>query len=178
MILITRKCDKSHGLTEHHGMKMSSCKRGIPMKTVFRASTFLAISIAIALTTANAQRLAAQDAPASAGVPVRMVVTLEVRHGSSVPAIYREDVMVYQGRDRLKVVDWVGLQGDQSRLELFLLLDDASSTSLGSQLDDLRAFINSQSPNTAIGVGYMRNGTVDTVQSLTKDHASAAKSLR
>lgn len=148
------------------------------MKTFFKAGAFLRVFLAISVTAAGAQRVATQEAPSSTGVPVHMVVTVEPRHGSSVPAIYREDVMVYQGRDRLQVVDWVALQGDQSRLELFLLLDDASSPSLGSQLEDLRAFINSQSPNTAIGVGYMRNGTVDIVQSLTKDHASAAKSLR
>ena len=94
-----------------------------------------------------------------------MVVTVEARHGTDVPVINREDVMVYEGGDRAKVTDWVALQGDHASLELFILVDDASSTSLGSQLEDLRAFINSQPPTMAICVGYMRNGTVDMVQS-------------
>jgi hypothetical protein len=35
----------------------------------------------------------------STGVSVHIVVTVEPRHGSNVPVIYREDVMVYQGRE-------------------------------------------------------------------------------
>jgi hypothetical protein len=58
------------------------------------------------------------------------------------------------------------------------LLDDASGTNLGSQLEDIRKFINSQPATTRIGVGYMRNGTVEITQNLTDDHGSAAKSLR
>jgi hypothetical protein len=107
-----------------------------------------------------------------------MVVTVEARHGTEVPAIKREDVTVHEGRERLQVTDWVPLEGEHAGLELFLLLDDSSSTSLGSQLDDLRRFINSQPETTVIGVGYMRDGTVDIVQNLTNDHGQAAKALR
>lgn len=121
--------------------------------------------------------LMSQESNATA-TPVHMVVTAEARHGADVPPVQKEDVMVYQGRDRVKTADWIPLQGDHAGLELFLLLDDASGSSLGSQLEDLRRFINSQPPTTKIGVGYMRNGTVDVVQNLTEDHTKAAKSLR
>ncbi len=57
-------------------------------------------------------------------------------------------------------------------------MDDSSSSSLGSQLEDIRAFIAQQPPTTFIGVGYIQNGTVEMVQNFTQDHASAAKSLR
>jgi hypothetical protein len=107
-----------------------------------------------------------------------MVVTVEAHHGKEVPVVNREDVIVYQGKDRVHVTDWIPLQGDHAGVELFMLLDDASSTSLGSQLEDLRRFIQSQPPTTAIAVGYMRNGTVDTVQNFTTDHAQVAKALR
>lgn len=116
--------------------------------------------------------------PTATGTAVHMVVTVEARHGSDVPAIQKEDVMVYQGRDRVKTVDWIPLQGDRAALELFLLLDDAAGSSLGSQLEDLRKFINAQPATTRIGVGYMRDGTVQIVQNLTEDHNQAAKSLR
>jgi hypothetical protein len=121
--------------------------------------------------------LMSQQSP-SAGTPVHMVVTVEARHGADVPVIQKEDAMVYQGRDRVKTTDWVPLQGDRAELELFLLLDDASGTSLGSQLEDLRKFINAQPATTKIGVGYMRDGTVNVVQELTDDHNRAAKGLR
>jgi hypothetical protein len=112
------------------------------------------------------------------GNPVRMVVTVEARHGTDVPVIDREDAMVFEGRDRDKVTDWIPLQGDHAGLELFILIDDASNTSLGSQLEDIRQFINSQPASTAIGVGYMRNGGTTIGQNFTTDHAQAAKALR
>jgi hypothetical protein len=59
-----------------------------------------------------------------------------------------------------------------------LLLDDASATSLGSQLEDIRQFIATQPPTTLIGIGYMRDGGVDTVQNFTTDHVQAVKALR
>jgi hypothetical protein len=137
----------------------------------------LRVVLALAGIALSALPLSAQPASAP-GVPVQMVVTVEARHGNNVPVINREDVMVNQGRNRDQVTDWTALQGDHAGLELFLLLDDGSSTSLGSQLEDLRQFINAQPATTAIGVGYMRNGAVDVVQNLTSEHSQAAKALR
>ena len=86
--------------------------------------------------------------PPATGTPVHMIVTAEPRHGNDVPVIQREDVMVYQGRDRVKTADWLPLQGEHAALELFILLDDASGTSLGSQLEDIRRFISAQPATT------------------------------
>ncbi len=119
----------------------------------------------------------AQEA-SSTGVPVHVVVTVEPRHGSNVPVINREDVTVYQGRDRAKVTDWIPLQGERAGLQLLILIDDAASTSFGSQLEDIRQFINAQPSTTAIGVAYMRNGTAEVLQNPTNDHTQAAKALR
>ena len=116
--------------------------------------------------------------PAASTVPVHMVVTAEARHGTDVPVIKREDVTVNQGRERVQVTDWVPLEGEHAALQLFVLVDDASGATLGAQLEDLRRFILSQPPSAAIGVGYMRDGTVDILQNLTGDHALAAKALR
>ena len=137
----------------------------------------LDVLFVVGVIAATPGLLRGQQPPAT-GTAVHMVVTVEARHGSDVPVIQKEDVMVYQGRDRVKTVDWIPLQGDHAALELFLLLDDAAGSSLGSQLEDLREFINSQPATTRIGVGYMRNGTVQIVQNLTEDHNQAAKSLR
>lgn len=120
----------------------------------------------------------AQEAPPSAGVSVHMVVTVESRHGENAPSVDQADVMVYEGSERDKVTTWVPAQGEHAALELFILLDDSSSSSLGSQLDDLRQFIGSQPPTTRVGLAYMRNGTAEIDQNLTDDHAQAAKSLR
>jgi hypothetical protein len=125
-----------------------------------------------------AGRLAAQETPATNGPSVHMLVTVEAMHGSDVPVINREDVMVHEGHDRDKVTGWVPVQGDHAGLELMLLIDDLSDVSLGLKLDDLRKFIAAQPASTKIGVGYMQNGTARMEQSLTSDHALAAKALR
>ena len=61
---------------------------------------------------------------------------------------------------------------------MFILIDDASETGLGTELKDLRAFIEAQGPATSVGVGYMRNGTVQIAQNFTNDHALVGKAIR
>ena len=142
-------------------------------------SHFISLRLVVVLAAAFVPSLAMHGQEGAAtGVPAHLVVTVEARHGKDVPVIHREDVTAYQGKERGTVTDWLPLQGDHAGLDFFVLLDDASSTSLGSQLEDLRQFILGQPATTSIAVGYMRNGTVDIVQNFTTDHAAAAKSLR
>lgn len=133
--------------------------------------------VLFAVVASGLAMAAGQDQSAE-GVPVHMVVTVETRHGSSMPAIYREDVLVRQGKERLRTTDWMPLKGERAGLQLFIVIDDALNTSLGSQLDDLRQFIIAQPATTTVGAGYMRDGTVQIAQELTADHAQAAKALR
>lgn len=114
----------------------------------------------------------------TSGVPVRMIVSVESRHGDEIPQIMREDVVVQEGHDRQKVTAWVPATGENAGLDLYVLIDDSSSWTVGTQLAAARAFITQQPPSTFVAVGYMRNGTVETVQDLTQDHVGAAKSVR
>ncbi len=134
--------------------------------------------IVVASLLAGVPFVAAQESAASTAFAANLVVTVEARHGSNVPEITRDDVMVYEGRDRDRVTGWLPLQQDHAGLEFFILLDDASSVSLGSQLEDIRQFINAQPPATKIGVAYMANGNAQVMQNLTSDHTLAAKALR
>ncbi len=111
-------------------------------------------------------------------VPVTVIASVEAKHGKEIPTINKEDVRAVYGKDRVPVAEWTPLQGDQSGLELFILVDDASDPSVGGQLDDLRKFMEAQPPTTAIGVAYLRDGGMDLRQNLTTDHALAAKALR
>jgi hypothetical protein len=141
-------------------------------------SLMLKVVVAITTMLASVQLIAAQENSSPVGPAVNLVVTVEARHGSNVPDISREDVMVYEGRDRDKVTAWLPLQGDHAGLEVFVLLDDSSNSSLGSQLEDIRQFISAQPATTKIGVAYMQNGIAQVVQNLTSDHMLAAKALR
>lgn len=118
-----------------------------------------------------------QAVPGS-GTPVHVTVTVEPKRGNEVPVIQKNEVMVFEGKDRDQVTDWVPAQGGQAAMELFILIDDSSSENLGTQLADLRKFIEAQPATTKVGVAYMRNGTADVLQNLTDDHAAAAKALR
>jgi len=145
------------------------------MKSQFRPwSAVVVLLMGLSLVTLSG--LAQQPSPGT--VPVSTVVSVEARHGKDVPTVNREDVRVYQGKDRYQVTDWVPLQGNQAGLELFILIEEASGSSVASQFDDVRRFLNSQPPTTAVAIGYLQNGAVQIVQNFTKDHAAAGKALR
>jgi hypothetical protein len=139
-----------------------------------KGSTILAflIGLATATTAWPAQTLSPDT------VPVSVVVSVEAKHGKDIPAVAREDVRAFKGRDRLQVTDWVPLQSDRSGLELFVLIDQASGVDVASQFDDLRRFMEAQPSTTSIAVGYLQFGSVQIAQNFTTDHSSAEKSLR
>jgi hypothetical protein len=146
---------------------------------IMNTCRFIANTVLILTLCANAvPGISAQQATAAGGVLAHMVVTVEPHHGSDVPTVNREDVMVYEGKDRDRVTEWIPAQGEHAALECFILLDDGSDSSLGQQLQDLRKFIEGQPGSTKIGIAYMQNGNARVEQNLTSDHAQAAKALR
>ena len=138
----------------------------------------LSLFVCLTLVALDSRVVCAQQNPNPNGTPVHMVVTVEAHHGSEIPNLTREDVMVYEGKERDQVLDWVPAQGDHAGLELFILIDDSSSPSLDTQLADIKKFISQQPVNAKIGVAYMQNGTAHIEQNLTDDHNFAAKALR
>jgi len=134
--------------------------------------------LGLAACLCGGRSLWAQQGPAANGVPVHMVVTVEPHHGSEVPVVNREDVMVYEGKERDAVTEWVPAQGEHAGLEFFVLLDDGSEASLGPLLADIRQFISGQPASTKVGIAYMQNGMAKIAQDLTSDHEQAAKALR
>jgi hypothetical protein len=143
-----------------------------------KRSTRLSALLVLAVVFTSTLSMWAQDKAPVATVPVRMTVTATAMNDKTMPELTRDDVMVKQGKDRLKVTEWTPARGDQAGLDLFILIDDACDSSLGSQLGDLRAFITAQPSTTSVGVGYMSNATVQIVQNFTTDHDLAAKALR
>jgi hypothetical protein len=107
-----------------------------------------------------------------------MIVTVEPRKGSEVPVVNREDVMVYEGKNRDQVTEWIPAQGDHAGLEFFVLIDDGSSTALGTQLTEIKKFIVALPATAKVGVAYMQDGIARIEQNLTSDHDLAAKAVR
>ena len=121
----------------------------------------------------------AQDGSSTPTSPVQMTVTVRVfGKNKRMPDVNREDIIVRQGKDRLQVTGWSRINHDRNPLDLFIVIDDAVRTSVGSQFGDLREFIYSLPRTTSVGVGYLRNGTVQVAQDLTSDRRRAANALR
>ncbi len=138
----------------------------------------LTAGFAIVGLSLSAQNKSSETVPSL--VPVQTIITVEARnsHDNGAPSLKREDVMAYERHDRLKVTDLVSFEGETAGPELIVLVDDASSMSLGIQLEDLRSFIEAQPAKTLIGIAYMQNGAVEMVQDLTANHRQAAEALR
>lgn len=119
-----------------------------------------------------------QDGATETGVPVSVVVSAQPKHGSGTPVIYPEDVRVSHDGRRMKVTEWLPLQGEHAGLQLFLLIDDALDSSIGLQYGDLENFINAQPPTTEIALGYIQFGSVQVAQSMTRDRHALVKALR
>ena len=110
--------------------------------------------------------------------PTRVVVTVEASKDAAPPSLNREDILVYLDNQRMRVTDWTPIQNDPAGIDLWLLIDDGSDSSLGTELEELRQFVLEQPATTKVGIGYMRNGSVDALQKPTTDHAAAAKAIR
>src|SRR5271170_8453637 len=142
---------------------------------IHKATMLLAFAFLGLVPTQAQEKAIAATTPTQMTVPVKMTVTLRVLGDDKrMPEVNREDVIVKQGNDRLQVTGWTPARDERAGLDLFILIDDAADQSVASQFDDLRSFINSQPSTTQVGIGYMRNGTVQIAQNFTTDHGQAA----
>jgi hypothetical protein len=128
------------------------------------------MAVALAMPAAGAQ---------AKGTTQRLIVTAEaVKGGGSPPAIAKPDVLVFLNGKRAPVTDWQPLSANHAPLQLYLVLDDSTGSNIATQFSVLKKFIQDLPSEAAIGLAYMRNGTVDIVQTPTSDHAAAAAKLR
>jgi hypothetical protein len=145
------------------------------MKSATKIIGSLAAVAALAIPAGTAM---AKAGGGDGTIPITTTVTATVDPGKRMPGLGRDDIVVKRGSERLRVTEFVPAQGVRAGMDLFILLDDASGPTLGSQFGDLKQFINSLPASTSVAVGYMRNATVSIAQPLTRDHARAADALR
>ena len=138
----------------------------------FPGFVILAAMLSAALT------IGARPADAQETVQVTTVVTVLGPNYTPPPAIGRDDVAVYEGKDKREVTGWVPAQGDKATLELAILIDEADRNELGLQFTDLTSFIKSQPKTTGIGIFYANNGTILPASQFSTDHDAVAKTLR
>jgi hypothetical protein len=134
-----------------------------------RLSTFLGAVVTAALLFAPSAKAQSQAAG-----NVTFTVTAVGKKDADVSNIPKDDVQLFQGKDRKQIGDW--RKGDT--LFLAILIDDSIESSAGGQWDYLREFIMAQPASTSIMVGYITNNGTRVLQDFTPNHELAAKALR
>src|SRR6266404_4925522 len=85
--------------------------------------------------------------PVRAADAVTLTVTAVAKKGSP-PPIKKEDVQVFEGKERVQVADW----RHDGPLYLAILIDDSLDAEAASQWNDLKAFIAPQPAHTCLPV--------------------------
>ena len=111
-------------------------------------------------------------------VTAHVLVTAITRPEQTPGTVPRASVSVFQDGKRQDVSSWIPLRGDRADLELVILMDDSSRSTIGLHLGELKKFIRDAPASTSIAVGYMRHGSPNLVQKLTTNHEAAAGALR
>jgi hypothetical protein len=111
-------------------------------------------------------------------MPVSIVVTLEPKHGKTIPSVERQDLIVKEGNETRPVTDFRPFAFNQGRIQLLLLIDDSARGTFDTEIGTLKHFITSLPSNVDVAVGYMRNGMTEFTQQFTSDHSGAANSIR
>jgi hypothetical protein len=143
------------------------------MKTI-RILPFAAALTFVAASTVLAAAAGQQGTPP--GVPVSIIVTLEPKHGKSIPAVEQQDMIVREGRDVRPVTGFEPLTNAET--QLMLLIDDSARGTFDTEIGTLKKFLTSLPANYSVAVAYMRNGMAQVTQDFTRDHAAAAGGIR
>jgi hypothetical protein len=106
------------------------------------------------------------------------IVTAEASKSAQAPSLTVNDVIARVNKQTAEITSWHALRDDPAGLELWIMIDDGTDTSIGTQFNDIRNFIRRQPPEVKVAIGYLRNGSVLTVQKPTVDREVAVKTLR
>jgi hypothetical protein len=108
------------------------------------------------------------------GTTGQLVITMGHYYGSAAPTLTRADLMVTRDGNPVAITNLIPLRGD---LELFVMVDNCSNCEAGLKLEELRRFLNSQPPTTAVGVASIDGGHLHVLQNPAPDHALAIQAL-
>jgi hypothetical protein len=144
-------------------------------KNMYRKGSFL-LGVLVAGSAMPLVLRAASNSASATKDPsaVVMTVTATAKRDAQPPALSKNDVELYQGKERVQVADFK--RGET--LYLAVLIDDSLRSNIANQWTDLRAFLIAQPQTTYVAVAYARNGVAMVAQDFTTDHALAAKALR
>ncbi len=105
----------------------------------------------------------------------RAVVTVINKRHKGAPITVPQSSLKLKVNGKTAMIDhWGPAKG---QLQVVLLIDNSAWGSLGTQMKDMRNFIESLPANAEVGVAYMQNGQAVFSSQLTKDKKAAARGL-
>ena len=88
-------------------------------KSIYAVASILVVAAFLAVA-------GAPQAQAPATAPVTTVVTVLGPKFTAPPAISKDDISVYEGKEKKEVTGWTPAQGEKALLQLAIVIDDAS----------------------------------------------------
>jgi hypothetical protein len=144
-----------------------------------RTKTLSAAVLIAAVTLLSGWSSRDRNQAASSAAPITTVVTVLGHDFSAPPAIAKEDVAVFSGKNRQDVTSWVPAQGENAGLQLAILIDDDdSANAIGQHFSEIKEFITSQPSTTEVGLFYATAGTVQAAAQFDANHEAVAQKLR
>jgi VWFA-related protein len=129
--------------------------------------------LALALSVVTLGGVSAPTFAAESGATT-FTVTAVGKKNTVPPELKKDDVQLYNGKERLQIADW----RREDTLRLAILIDDSLDPVVAGQWNDLKDFIMTQPQSTYIAVAYARNGNAAVAQDFTTNHELAAKAIR
>jgi len=144
-----------------------------------KAPIFVSAVLLAGITWAGPGNAYAQAANRSEVAPAaHVVVTANAKGSKKAPMVTQDDVEVQINGKPAQIGGWLPLQGENAGMQLVILIDDSARSYFSLQIPSLKKFILALPPSTQVAVAYMDNGIAEMAQTMTPDHALAAKSLR
>ncbi len=107
----------------------------------------------------------------------RAVVTILPEHPKENIGQVPKDFKLKVNGKESSVLNFTALQDSNSPVELVLLMDSGSRTSLGTQFSEIESFVKEMPPNTRIAIAYMENGRAAFGSQLSSNAADVLKGL-
>jgi hypothetical protein len=135
-----------------------------------------AIAVCFALTLLFATPAFSQgDALQGQG---KAVVTVLPKTEGAVPAsVGAQDMSLKINGKIAKITSVRPFQGPENNIELVLLIDNSSRSSLGTQLGEIERFVKGLPPNIKSAIAYMQFGRAVFAGPLSADHAQVLRAL-
>jgi hypothetical protein len=132
-----------------------------------------AMAAAAAVLAAMPAFAQAEDQPGQG----QAIVTVLPQGKAPAAALQQQQVSIKVDGKASNVTGFQPLRGDNSPVEMVILIDGAARSSLGSQMGDIQHFVQSLPANTSASIAYMMNGRAVLTGPLSTDHAEVLRGL-